>query len=315
MVNFRQGCLMGWIGCVVICSIAGFAAATADAASGEWLVDGRMESADDVVFSEDPVIEATGDTRWLNGGDRAVDIVGGMENSSSGSLKAKGNAYRVDMDTTLEMAEFYLNYTGEMLLQYYVYESTVEFGTYNRVWTDSGTVTGTGGDWYSSGPINVDLGAGKYYIIAVSWDGTCTYYYNVGDSQATSFGAHVYGYATGSHPLPASFVTSSNDQAIYYQRITTGTGMPTPTPTVEPTVTPSPTATEEPCINDGDVTLDGEITAGDAQLAFLIALGSYTPTFEEACAADCNGDEEITAGDAQQIFLTALGSAACVDPL
>lgn len=94
---------------------------------------------------------------------------------------------------------------------------------------------------------------------------------------------------------------------------------PTPTPTPPPTPTPTfaitPTPTQPECINDGDVTLDGEITAGDAQLAFLIALGSYTPTYEEECAADCNGDNEVTAGDAQQIFLTALGSATCVDPL
>jgi len=96
---------------------------------------------------------------------------------------------------------------------------------------------------------------------------------------------------------------------------------PTPTPTITPipSATPvptlTPTPTEEPCINNGDVTLDGELTAGDAQLAFLIALGSYSPTFEEACAADCNGDEEVTAGDAQQIFLTVLGSQSCVDPL
>lgn len=77
-----------------------------------------------------------------------------------------------------------------------------------------------------------------------------------------------------------------------------------------------PTPTQNPCINNGDVTLDGEITAGDAQLAFLIALGSYSPSFEEECAADCNGDTEVTAGDAQAIFLVALGSSpACVDPL
>jgi len=76
----------------------------------------------------------------------------------------------------------------------------------------------------------------------------------------------------------------------------------------QPTPTPN-------CIHHGDVTLDGDITAGDAQLAFLIALGSYSPTYEEACAADCNGNDEVTAGDAQQIFLTALGSGACVDPL
>ncbi len=69
------------------------------------------------------------------------------------------------------------------------------------------------------------------------------------------------------------------------------------------------------CVNDGDVTGDSFVTAGDAQLAFLIALGSYTPSEEENCAADCNADETVTAGDAQGIFLTALGSGSCADPL
>ncbi|HPQ40734.1 MAG TPA: dockerin type I repeat-containing protein, partial [bacterium] len=71
----------------------------------------------------------------------------------------------------------------------------------------------------------------------------------------------------------------------------------------------------EPCVNDGDVNDDGSVTAGDAQMAFQIALGQYTPTTEEFCAADCNGDESVTAGDAQQIFMMALGMTSCVDPL
>jgi len=79
---------------------------------------------------------------------------------------------------------------------------------------------------------------------------------------------------------------------------------------------PCQAATPTPsCNNDGDVNLDGTITAGDAQMAFMIALGSYSPTWEEECAADCNGDETITAGDAQQVFMTALGSGTCVDPM
>jgi len=69
------------------------------------------------------------------------------------------------------------------------------------------------------------------------------------------------------------------------------------------------------CINDGDVTLDGALTANDAQLAFQITLGMYTPTAEEACAADCNGDEAITAADAQAIFYAVLGAGVCEDPL
>jgi pimeloyl-ACP methyl ester carboxylesterase len=84
----------------------------------------------------------------------------------------------------------------------------------------------------------------------------------------------------------------------------------------EPTSTPAPTVTPEPeCINNGDANLDGVITAADAQLAFNFALGTETPTWEQACAADCNGDDIITAADAQQIFYTALGTGECVDAL
>jgi len=77
-----------------------------------------------------------------------------------------------------------------------------------------------------------------------------------------------------------------------------------------------PTPTPGECLNHGDVSLDGEVTAADAQLTFMIALGSHSPTYEEECAADCNGDGEVTAGDAQNVFMVALGSmSSCADPL
>lgn len=72
---------------------------------------------------------------------------------------------------------------------------------------------------------------------------------------------------------------------------------------------------EQTCVNDGDVSLDGDVTAGDAQLGFQIALGAYTPSVDEECAADCNGDGSVTAGDAQQIFQTALGQTTCADQI
>ncbi|MBN1880303.1 right-handed parallel beta-helix repeat-containing protein [bacterium] len=65
------------------------------------------------------------------------------------------------------------------------------------------------------------------------------------------------------------------------------------------------------CCPDGDVDQSGVITAGDAQLAFLIALGLYSPTVVEECSADCNGNGDITAGDAQAIFLVVLGLGSC----
>ncbi|MBN1297847.1 dockerin type I repeat-containing protein [bacterium] len=302
--------------CLFLCFVLCLPVWTAVDAANRVIVDGEQRSAGwlarTIVTDDESEIHFS-----VREGDRVSDVVGGMEHPASGTAKAKGNAYRIDTAVTLDTAEFYLDFSDTQTLQYYVYESTVEFGTYNQIFTFSESVSGIGANWYSSGPIGIDLQAGMHYIVAVSWSGTTAYYYNSGDSQATSFGAHVHGYAVGIHPLPASFSSTSNDQAIYYQRITTNTGSATPTPVPTPTPPSSPTATPTipSCIHDGDVTLDGEITAGDAQLAFLIALGSYIPVFEEACAADCNGDSSVTAGDAQQIFLTALGGASCEDPI
>ncbi len=86
--------------------------------------------------------------------------------------------------------------------------------------------------------------------------------------------------------------------------------------TYDCSMTPTPTPQSTPnCIHDGDVTMDGNISAGDAQLAFNIALATYSPTFEEECAADCNNDGSVSAGDAQAIFNAALGTGSCADPI
>lgn len=69
------------------------------------------------------------------------------------------------------------------------------------------------------------------------------------------------------------------------------------------------------CIHHGDVNEDCELTSQDAQLAFLIALGVFPPSFSEACGADCNGNGDVSAGDAQQIFFSVLGLGTCVDPI
>ncbi|MBN1295754.1 hypothetical protein JXA80_03175 [bacterium] len=69
------------------------------------------------------------------------------------------------------------------------------------------------------------------------------------------------------------------------------------------------------CIHSGDANLDETITAADAQRAFMIVLGTYVPSAEEACAADCTGDDSVTAADAQGIFEVVLGYGACADPI
>ncbi len=154
---------------------------------------------------------------------RTIDVVGDASISGSADARAKGNSYRIDVNVTLDEAEFWLNFTTTQVLTYYVFVSPVEFGIYTEVYRDTEVVSGTGAGWYSTGSISVSLSAGNHYIIAVSWDGSLTYYYDIGDSQDTSFGAYVHGYAVGEDPLPASFESLINDQAIYYQRLMTTT--------------------------------------------------------------------------------------------
>lgn len=91
---------------------------------------------------------------------------------------------------------------------------------------------------------------------------------------------------------------------------------PTPTPLPTMTPTPAPTATLIPlCSHTGDVDFNLRYTAADAQKAFGITLGYFTPTYLEACAADCNGDDTISMNDVQTIFYATLGLGSCIDPI
>jgi len=85
---------------------------------------------------------------------------------------------------------------------------------------------------------------------------------------------------------------------------------------VECIAIPDPsTPTPVPCLHHGDVDFSGGHTAQDAQWAFFILMGTLIPTYEQECAADCNGDGMVTAGDAQTIFGLVFGVGACADPL
>ncbi len=156
-----------------------------------------------------------------------IDIVGGTDSSAYNFARAKGNSYRIDTGVSLDQAEFYLNFSDTQTLTFYLFVGPEEFGTYTEVYRDSQTLTGSGEAWYSSGPLYLYLDQGSYYIIAVSWTGDMTYYFNTGEFQDTSFGAAVNAFASGYDPLPSSFEMNTNDVAIYYQRLTTDTVVPT----------------------------------------------------------------------------------------
>lgn len=110
--------------------------------------------------------------------------------------------------------------------------------------------------------------------------------------------------------------TTRNDQVKDSAGVDLGYHYPYPTPSPTPTATPIFTPGSSPtpnCTHDGDVNFDDFVTAGDAQMAFAIAVGIITPGFEQRCASDCNADGDVTAGDAQRIFETAVGLNFCAD--
>lgn len=160
---------------------------------------------------------------WWGGTEAlAVDIVGDTSHSNSAAGRAKGNSFEITDYRAIDELEFWLDFTSTQTLTFYVFEGPQEFGTYTEVYRSSQQVTGTGPGWYSSGPVgSTEMYPGQHYIIAVSWDGTLTYFYGTGDSQPVSFGSQTHGYATGYDPLPSTIQSTSNDQAIYHQRITT----------------------------------------------------------------------------------------------
>jgi hypothetical protein len=152
-----------------------------------------------------------------------IDIVGGTTLSAIGTGLAKGNAYRIDTSVDLVEFEAFLRFSGNQTLNFYVFENSSEFGTYSLVTSTSHAAIGTGLDaFYSSGILNTPLDAGSWYMLAVSWSGQAnTYYFNDAPSQATSFGAHVHAFASGTHPLGSTIASNVDDQAVYYQRVTT----------------------------------------------------------------------------------------------
>jgi hypothetical protein len=152
---------------------------------------------------------------------QTVDVVGTSASRSQRTALAKGNSFRVDTTVVLDSFEMWFDFSGAQTVEFYIYRCPTEGGTYTQLLRTSVPLTGNGPGWYSSGALQFPLICGGHYVLATSWPGTLAYYFGTGNSQPVSFGEHTFAYALGTHPLPASFTTTSNDQAIYHMRLLT----------------------------------------------------------------------------------------------
>ncbi|MBL8896919.1 MAG: hypothetical protein JNM84_04800 [Planctomycetes bacterium] len=143
------------------------------------------------------------------------EILGTTANAATRTAAAKGNSLRVDRTVVLESFEIFLDFRGAQDLEFTVFRCTDEAGTYAEVARVVVPTNGQGRRWYSSGALDLFLLCGSHYLLAVSWPGSATYFYDTTETQALSFGEHTFGYAPGVHPLPASITTNSNDYAVY----------------------------------------------------------------------------------------------------
>ena len=150
-------------------------------------------------------------TAAISGGAERFEL-GSEAFSQLGANLSRGDVYRVDTSIPLKAIEMRLNPSAATAMEFFVYENTAATGTFTKI-LSAPRSAGPGLAWYSSGPINVTLQAGKFYYIGAAWAGNTRFYNDFGTTPplplATPFGAVMGpGFATG-YPPPGSVSISA----------------------------------------------------------------------------------------------------------
>ena len=157
------------------------------------------------------------------------EIFGSTASSFSGSNRDRGNIFSVTTTTTLLEYKQYLNIPTDVELYFFVYEGdapTGDFTLKNVVYVPN---SGTGEGFYSSGPTNVLLEAGKSYYLGAAWGGVSVTYYRGTESVpiTASFGTLQSGVPSTSAGFPPNNGTINltwTGFSPYYCAVTTGAG-------------------------------------------------------------------------------------------
>lgn len=151
--------------------------------------------------------------------------------NSSLSLATSSNLMRggvVQVTTPVQLLEIrsYLNITTSREMRFVVYENMT--GTsFTKIFEQLIPSSGTGTQWYSSGPVNILLEAGKRYAIGVNWQALSglTYYWQASAPVPVpiSFGTLTGGLAQTVYPPPAT-ITQGALTSLYYTQFVTASG-------------------------------------------------------------------------------------------
>jgi subtilisin family serine protease len=118
------------------------------------------------------------------------EVFGNKDYAYLGGPRTRGNLFTCTTPTTLVEHRLYINPSTSTQLWFLVYEGSAQVGTYNLISASNVSPAGPGEGWYSSGEVDVNLVAGKYYLIVASFEQQ-SYYYNQQNISP--------------YPIPASF--------------------------------------------------------------------------------------------------------------
>jgi len=134
----------------------------------------------------------------------------------------------VQVTSTVQLLEIraWLNITVSRELRYIVYENTS--GTsFSKIFETTVASSGTGTQWYSSGPVNIVLESGKRYAIGVNWPALAglSYFWQASAPVPVpiSFGTLTGGLAQSIFPPPAT-ITQGATSSLYYTQLVTASG-------------------------------------------------------------------------------------------
>ncbi len=161
------------------------------------------------------------------------EVFGGDGVEALGGPRTRGNLFTCTMPTTLREHRLYMNPTATTQMWFLVYEGDEQTGVYQLISASDLTPAGPGLGWYSSGPVAVPLRAGKFYLIAASFEQPTTYYgaqnitpFPVPASfgELTAAAGWTWSPNTSFPPSPFEFVASDAflEPFAYYQTLVTG---------------------------------------------------------------------------------------------
>ncbi len=148
-------------------------------AAAHWDVDGQPEGSGR--FPPD---------RDLLQPQRGEEIFGSTANAFPGGMRGRGNLFTCTNTRILTEHRLFLDLPTANDLQFIVAEGSAQSGPYRTVSVTELRNAAPGTGWYSSGPVNVILQEGKFYLILTQWAAEATYF----NAQNIS-----------PYPIPASF--------------------------------------------------------------------------------------------------------------